>query len=291
MARSSFIIVFCFYFFRTVAQPLPLYERNQQGEFYLLRSDSIQYHAQLGFKSITVLSVNGIEKKENLKDIHLASEKECCTHPDPWFEMGSINWKPKNENEKIVYIAGDIDDGKLWSNSISQMPDAKIFLKDEFNQTLIGKSFFSDYSYRWKQQSNGKIYFEEQEQNESEGVKAHVETFEVNLQTCLYEKHDSFEVLTCKPDSVDEYAIYSPWWVLTYLNHQLLDARMDYSHTSSDGYGAFHYQAQNPIGWYKAGDDFFLLCNPGYVLQLHTGKWTWEYRDACLYYGECDCGE
>lgn len=291
---KTFCLIFLYvtpYFFIvdcSAQNHLPFYEQNSIGEYYLLRSDSIPDLKQSN--QVSIISKHGIVGSGKFINLHITTEKECCTHPDPFFLMGTLklNCKP----DSIYYlVAGVINEGKLFNTKFDSVPDEKNFVTGDFNKTILDINYDPVYSYRWTKQFDGKYYLEVKDDANYFGTHPDNIIYPVDLKNCNYSKNDSIEILYCMADSLNENFHYEPRWILIYLNGKLLDARRDYSLTSSDGYGPFFYQLKFPAGCYKTENDFYILYNPGFVLHQQNGTWTEESREPCLYYGECDCGE
>lgn len=267
---------------------LPFYEQNQTGEYYLLRNDSVHDFSQ--FKSLTILTKNGITKTGSFQNLHSVTEKECCTSHDPEFLMGELKLSAKTDSVFYI-IGGTVTDGKLFSSPLSSVTDFEKFVSPGFQKTLLGINYDSEYSYRWTLQTNNKYYLEEKDDANYFGTSPDNIVYPVDLKNCIYSKNDSIEILYCTADSVNENFQFEPRWSIIYINGKLIDARADYSLLPADGYGPFFYKLKFPAGWYRAENDFYILFSAGFVLHEHNGAWSEESRAPCLYYGECDCGE
>ena len=269
-------------------QSFPFYEQNDDGEYYLLRDDSIHNYKQ--FNSVNIITKKGIEGAGKFINLHSEQQKECCTHPDPVFLLGELQLNFKTDSIYYV-IGGKVDDGKLFNTQLDTVTDVKRFITGDFQQSVLGVTEKTGQSFGWANEFNGKNYLNVKQDLTNEAQQSVIKTYPVDLKNCIYSVYDSIEILYCVPDSVNELYQYEPTWLFTYFNGKLLDARADYFFTSTDGYGPFFYQMKVPAGWYKADGDFFILYRPGYVLKNHNGTWSEEWREPCLYYGECDCGE
>ncbi len=267
---------------------LPFYELNKTGEYYLLRNDSVHDFGQ--FKSLTILTKNGIAKTGSFINLHSITEKECCTSPDPVFLMGELKLSVKTDSVYYI-IGGSVTEGKLFSEPLNSITDFEKFVVPEFQKTVLGINYDSDYSYRWTRQPSGKFYLEVKDDANYLGASPENIVYPIDLKNCTYSISDSIEILYCTADSVNENFQFEPRWSVIYLNGKLLDVRADYSLIPADGYGPFFYQIKFPAGCYRSEMDFYILFNPGFVLHEHNGAWSEESRAPCLYYGECDCGE
>lgn len=127
------------------------------GEYYLLRNDSIHDYSQ--FNSVSIITKNGIEGKGKFINLHVRSEKECCTHPDPKFLMGTLQLNSVTDSVYYV-LGGEVKEGKLFDTKHEAIPDVNKFMRKDFEKSIIDINSDSEYSYRWTLQSNGKYYFE-----------------------------------------------------------------------------------------------------------------------------------
>ena len=113
---------------------LPFYEQNSIGEYYLLLSDSIPDLKQSN--QVSIISKHGIVGSGKFINLHITTEKECCTHHDTFFLMGTLklNCKP----DSIYYlIAGVIKEGKLFNTKFDSVPDEKNFVTSDFQKTIL----------------------------------------------------------------------------------------------------------------------------------------------------------
>ncbi len=285
---SLFFIAVLFLNELNAQQPLPFYERNQKGEYYLLRTDSM--FSPKVFGEICVLTKNGIQGLGKMTNLYIQQEEECCTNPDPFFLMG--NFKAAFQPDTPYYLISEkVDEGKLFDLKFSEIKNSEKFSGDAFQKPLLGDPEENYWRFRWKEQIGGKTYLEKIDEITYNNQPSDTMVFHVSLNACEYLKQDSFEILYCHTDSAYEDYLYEPAWVVVYLNNKLLDARMDYFNMPVDGYGPFQSLKQNLVGWYKKKTDFFLIYYPGYVVTQQNGMWVEGMREPCRYYGECDCAE
>lgn len=228
---KNFCLIFLFvtpYFFIvdcSAQNHLPFYEQNSNGEYYLLRSDSIPDLKQ--FNQVSIISKHGIVGSGKFINFHFTTEKECCTHPDPFFLMGTLklNFKP----DSAYYILGGvIKEGKLFDSKLDTVPDVNNYLTSDFQNTILDLNDDPEYSYRWTLQPTGKYYLEVKDDANYFGTPPDNIIYPVDLKNCSYSKIDSIEILYCIADSLNENFHYEPRWTLIYMNGKLLDARRDF---------------------------------------------------------------
>ncbi len=269
-------------------EALPLYEKNNDGQYYLLRTDSL-YSEKL-FNEISVITKGGIQGPGKMINLHLNQEKECCTKRDPYFLLGSLKTNFKIDSPYYL-ISGKVDNGKLFDLKFTTLTSTEKYIDSEFKKTAIGDPEYNSWEFRWTDYGNDKIYLEKKDIHTYNNQPSDTTVYPINLKSCGYSQQDSFEILYCHPDTIENNFLYEPSWVFIYLNNKLFDVRIDYSKIPTDGYGPFHSQPQYPVGWYKSNYIFHLLYYPGFIVKQESDRWVVMNREPCRYYGECDCGE
>jgi len=292
-----FLLLFSFYFLipNCFSQPvLPLYEKNETEELLLLRIDSIPKDVKKRFDTISIITEKGICYGK-LSKFKLITEKECCTHPDPKFLLATAKFKDKNCRGTL--ILGKADSGKILNyDSLKAKINLFEWISEEYHNPLINKEHIQRYRWTATEVDGRKdVFLESISKNNN---KDYVVTYKVSLKDCIHIKTDSVDYFYCTTDTTDNYKKKNMnWyhdkikWSLLYVNKKLIYAAPDFSSTSTDGYGPFHYKEQKLSAIYRAKGLTFYYFVPGYVIYYRNKDWKLANREPVKYYGECDCGE
>ncbi|MBI4930277.1 MAG: hypothetical protein HY841_05910 [Bacteroidetes bacterium] len=295
MIRYFFILNFSLFIVNCFSQPtLPLYEKNEKGEVLLLRIDSFPKDLKKKFDTVSIISENGICYGKMSK-FRMISQKECCTHPDPKFLLGTIKLKKKKCTGTM--ILGKIDCGKsLNYDSLKAKTNLFEMVSEEFQSPLINKEYLT--RYRWKAtevDEKKDVYLQSISKNNNED---YVITYSVLLKNCIHIKTDSTDFYYCTTDTTGyskkkNHSWYDDriTWSLLYVNQKLIYVIPDFSSTTIDGYGPFHGKEQKFSSIYKAKGITYYYFSPGYVIYYRNKEWKYATREPVMYYGECDCGE
>jgi hypothetical protein len=295
--RASFLFLTAFFLLiktGSAQNTLPLYEKNEEGEVLLLRTDSTPENTKDQFDTVSFLSGNCI-RYGKFRKIRLISVMECCTHPDPKFLTGKIKGKKMMQNG--LMILGKIESGKtLDYDSLNAKTNLFEMTGEEFEIPQVHQDVVT--RYRWfPAELDGKkeVFLQSVSKNNYHGE---VITYNVALKNCLHIRTDSTDFFYCSTDLSGNYKKSKlNWyeenikWSLLYVNKKLIYVTPDFSNTTIRGSGPFHSKEQKLAAIYRAKGTTYYYFSPGFVISFRDHEWKREFREPAKKYDKCDCDE
>ncbi|MBL7964953.1 MAG: hypothetical protein JNM31_14050 [Flavobacteriales bacterium] len=261
--------------------PLPYYETWDSSSLLISR-DTAAFLELMRMDHL--LAVGPLAAREvRIRRFRTLMEDECCTDADPVYLIAELaeridttHWSylPSGEMEQVRFA--------LQTLASYTLPDTLLpFTHPE-----------PAYQPRWIWRAEGTDHRLVLQRVRVDGsVEDEWPWMEVRRSRCQAWQLDDLTWVRC-PGAEDTLRSLSNIGIEILMSPQgPVHVFLDYSQTTLDGWGPFHWAQRRPMAMIHSGAYRSIILNSGEVLVQSGGRWLYTHREPVRYYGECDCPE